>query len=58
VARKPAAAPAPAPVDEGVEIEGMEEEAADEEIIEDASELGEDDMADVLTVEDEGEKGP
>ncbi|MFO1190195.1 MAG: TIGR02300 family protein [Alphaproteobacteria bacterium] len=57
-ARKPAAAPAPAPADEEVELEGIEDEVADDEIIEDASELGEDDMSEVLTVEDEVEKEP
>lgn len=57
-ARKPAAVPVPAPVDAEVEIEGIEDVVADDEIIEDASELGEDDMSEVLTVEDEVEKEP
>jgi len=58
-ARKPAVVPAPAPVaDEEVELDGIEDEVAEDEIIEDASELGEDDMSEVLTVEDEVEKEP
>ncbi len=57
-ARKPAPVPAPVTVDDAAELEVVEDDGTDEEIIEDASELGDDDVSGVLPVEDEVEKEP
>jgi len=56
-ARKAAPGPSPMAADDGDDLDG---DVGDDELIEDASELGEDeeDMSEVLPVEDETEKEP